>query len=158
MDFRNGVNDQGIGLGLMLVKSIADAMNGEVTFISHEGVGSEFKVTLEIGEVTHRGVHEENICLSCEIQRETLVTDLNVPDIYESIKIFRNLDDNDRPLSILDEVGNDLPNNPILIVDDETTNIFALKSILRIKFGLESDSAYDMKTSMDQLEKKHFAN
>ena len=68
------------------------------------------------------------------------------------------MDDNDRPLSILDEVGNDLPNNPILIVDDETTNIFALKSILRIKFGLESDSAYDMKTSMDQLEKKHFAN
>ena len=72
MDFRNGVNDQGIGLGLMLVKSIADAMNGEVTFISHEGVGSEFKVTLEI-----EGILEINI-LSCEIfyQNENISTDI----------------------------------------------------------------------------------
>jgi len=35
MDFRNGINNQGLGLGLMLVKSIADAMKGQVNFISH---------------------------------------------------------------------------------------------------------------------------
>ena len=35
----------------MLVKKIADGMNGEVTFVSHEGEGSEFKVKVEVERV-----------------------------------------------------------------------------------------------------------
>lgn len=51
MDFRQGINNQGIGLGLMLVKGITDAMRGEVTFVSHEGLGSEFKVKLRVNKI-----------------------------------------------------------------------------------------------------------
>ena len=37
---------------------------------------------------------------------------------------------------------------PILIVDDEATNIFALTQIMKIKFGIEADCAYDLKTAL----------
>ena len=45
---REGSGIQGTGIGLLITRSLVEAMDGELTVASEEGVGSEFRVTLPL--------------------------------------------------------------------------------------------------------------
>jgi len=125
----------GTGLGLSISKTIVDLMGGTITVESEVGKGSSFIVTLPIE-------HSEGF----------------IEEKSESVPVVEQT--KEPPITILlqDELEDEgyteaLDKKSILIVDDDSRNIFTLSAVLE-NMGAEVYSAFNGKEALELLEEK----
>ncbi|MCW9026883.1 MAG: ATP-binding protein, partial [Thiovulaceae bacterium] len=121
----------GTGLGLSICKKLIDLMDGEIKVKSESLKGSTFSIYIPLES-------RNDFSLS----NEELKSEENNLEIYEP-HILADID--------VDLKGNVLDGKNILIVDDDSRNIFALMSVVE-NFGAESYSAMNGDEAIKLLE------
>ena len=134
----------GTGLGLSISKTIIDLMGGDIRVESEYGEGSSFIISLALKKATK---HSEVIKPSEVKEEETPSVEIE-EDFIKQQSIVSAIIEEDEPEQISE---NELSAKNILIVDDDSRNIFTLTSTLE-SMGAEVYSAFNGKEAIDLLE------
>ncbi len=130
----------GTGLGLSISKTIVELLNGHISVESEFAKGTSFVVTLPL----------HNDFVTSEILVPHATTEkMQIETSNNSVELISIITDDSYLFS-----GNELSNKNILIVDDDSRNIFTLTSVLE-DLDAEVYSAFNGKEAIEILEKEN---
>ena len=123
----------GAGLGLTLVKNIADIMSGKIQMKSEYGKGTSLTVTLP-----QKIAHGDNITLG-EYEEQMLTAAANAPVIDEALQ----------------EGPDTWPDARILVVDDTPVNLVVAKGMLK-NSEAEIDTCESGEEALEMMKNAHY--
>ena len=127
LDLRSNRDIPGTGLGLALIKKMAELMGGSVSVESEYGKGSTFMVKL----------------------KQKIVDDTPIgPKMAENLANFQFMDIKRRQKSRLKRIK--LPNAKVLVVDDMSTNLDVAQGMLK-PYGMHVDCVLSGKQAIDAI-------
>lgn len=136
----------GTGLGLSITKKFVELMGGEIQVQSQEGKGSKFVVVIPMKEASKASLNE------APKQIQTAKTTKPAAE-NKILQIQKNKEDEliKKSTEKFDNV--DLKGKNILIVDDDSKNIFVLSGLLQ-DYNAETFSALNGKEALDVLQEE----
>jgi CheY-like chemotaxis protein len=132
----------GTGLGLSISREIADALGGEIQVQSSPGEGSTFTLFLPIRYQASAGVPTAR--LEADVDRLIRFQAPSAAEISIETPSSSATGDLQKPLY-------SLTGKTVLIVDDDTRNIFAISSLLEAE-GMKVLSAENGRSGIDMIE------
>ena len=127
LDVHSNRKTEGTGLGLPILKSFTEMMNGTVEVQSEYGKGSVFTVKIA----------------------QNFVTDVHIgPEVVENLKNFRYSDEKRGYVAHLERIN--IPYARVLVVDDNITNLDVAKGLMST-YGMKIDCVTSGQQATDAI-------
>lgn len=123
-------NTYGTGIGLSLTRDLVHLHHGEITFVSEEGVGTTFTITLPIDRASY--------------------TEEEIDDQYTIVPTNQEANEEEAGSEDMDEVTEDYLRGKVLVVEDNDDILAILSQLLSSKYKVLT--AYNGKEALEILE------